>query len=163
MEKEDIKLLCSVNAINPTKHAEQTKPKTVRITHQRASELYSQNVPASKIHRELVSTNVKMFQFPTDRTPNLHAFHAGKHRSKVAEQLDDDPFVSLRILQNSNKYGTTIRSTGMKPFFTIYGSQDQILLFKEYAKRAKYSKVSCDATGSVIKSFGMFLHICFSG
>lgn len=96
-----------------------------------------------------------MFQQPKGRTPSANAIRNLQSRNRAKELHSPDIFKSLLCLQASKKYVKTIHMIGMSPFFIIFGSCNQFRLYNMYEKTNPLSKISCDATGSLVRKMGM--------
>lgn len=52
-------------------------------------------------------------------------------------------------MKASNTFGTMIHWLGVDPFFVFYANPNQFMLFNAYKKKNEYTKITCDATGSI--------------
>jgi len=94
-----------------------------------------------------------LFQFDRTSPPNL--YHQGVLRKAKQEHKDKTlgitvkcPIYSLVELKHS-QFATSIHFIGIDPLLVHYWSQFQIIIYKDINK--KYSKLSIDATGGVVK------------
>lgn len=141
-------------------HKSDTNPKKVKLNGEEAKRIYSAKMPASTQNRFLAEENMEMFEFPSARIPSSNAIKQGRYRLNQQERLDNDPLRSLSLMQLSSNC-IEIRSLAINPFYVIYISNEQLQLYHEYKRRCKYTKVSCDATGSIVKKLGNYFNHFF--
>lgn len=65
---------------------------------------------------------------------------------------EKDPISSLIKIKYGLEFAGCIHQIGIDKFYTMYWSQEQIFLFKEFMKNNDTGSISIDATGSLIKS-----------
>lgn len=148
-----------IQNFDETYHQDAEKKKKVKVTGTQARALATAQKPAITLHRQLSSKLGKLFQAPKGRVPSANAIRNLQSRERTKDRLSNDIFHSLQLLQAAPKYKKTIHMVGLSPFFVIYGSNNQIRLYNMYEKRNKISKMSCDATGSVIRKLGKIIQI----
>lgn len=90
-----------------------------------------------------------MFEAPKGRVISENAIRVGQYRQRQKDKLSDDPVISLQLLKASHAFGAMIHGIGLDPFFIMYGSPNQFLLFDAFTKNNKYTKATCDATGNI--------------
>lgn len=166
-ENEEVKFTCIVRDFNEKSHDEKTREETakrVRVSGLQAQILAASKTPAIALHRKLAAKSGKMFQQPKGRVPSANAIRKLQSRQRAEQRLTPHTFTSLMYLQASKKYIETIHMIGISPFFVIFGSNNQFLLYKMYEKKNSPTKISCDATGSIIRkiSMHMFFYMCVS-
>lgn len=98
--------------------------------------------------------NVIDMEFGRISPPNL--YHLNTLRKAKQEYRDNKleikykcPIESLIELKRNSSYSGSIHSIGSDPFFVHYWTNHQISIYKDISK--DYSKLSIDATGSLIK------------
>lgn len=70
----------------------------------------------------------------------------------IGEQARLDPIKALYDMQFDNEFLGTIQDLSYMPFFTFYGSSEQIATYQKYCRIFSNSaKISIDATGSLVK------------
>lgn len=151
-ENENVVFKFAVIGFDETKH-QQTK-KNVKVTGSQAQSLATSTKSAVVLHRKISAKAGGMFETSRGRVPSAHAIRNLKYRERQKNKLSSDVFKSLFYLQNSPQYANTIHSIGYSPFYIIYGSPKQFALYNMYLKRNKMSKVSCDATGGLVRKIG---------
>lgn len=144
----------SIKEFDESMHADGNE-KNVRLTTEHAKTVYSQKGSASKVQRKMASENITMFKIPTKRMSTANAVKCHRYKERQKDKLDQNPLFALYKLQCSDKYGSIIRSTGMKPVYAIYTSNEQIMLYKQYRKK-NYTSVLCDSTSNVANKIGKF-------
>lgn len=152
-ENEEVKFTCVVKNFNEKRHEESTKK--VKVSGSQAKSLAVSKKPAIVLHRNLAAKSGEMFKQAKGRVPTANAIRNLQSRHRAKEKLSPEIFTSLLYLQTSKKYVDTIHSIGMSPFFVIYGSNNQFRLYNMYIRKNKLTRMSCDATGSVVKKIGM--------
>lgn len=154
--ENEVKFKFRVRDFLPEKHLNERK--NVRIGGSKANELFLSDKKASVLKREMVKeSNVQMFEPERGRVINESAIRAGQSRRRQRNKLSLDPVKSIEFLMESNAFGSMIHFLVNKPFSVIYGSPNQFLLYGAYKKKNKYTKITCDATGSVVHKIGKFL------
>lgn len=140
------------------KHTNVNDRQNVRIGGAMAKEMFSSKKPASVIKRDMIrEKGVQMFEQESGRTISENAIRAGKSRAKKQNKMSSSPLQAIGYLKVSNIYGPMIHMFGDNPFFVIYGSPNQFLLFKTYKKKCGYTKISGDSTGGVVHKLGKIL------
>lgn len=142
----------AVLRFDESKH--QHNPKRVKVTGAQAQSLAKSSKSAVVLHRELSARGGKMFEASRGRVPDAHAIRSLQYREREKQKLSSDIFKSLFYLQNSPKYANIIHTIGYSPFHVMYGSPNQFRLL--YLKRNKMTKLSCDATGSVVRKISKY-------
>lgn len=109
------------------------------------------------LHRENVKETTEMFGEPKGRQFSANAARCGKYRSNLKNKLSTCPYTALAYMKYSRIYANSILSIAMDPFHVIYGSPNQFALLKAYYQQNKSNtKISCDATGSIVNRLGKF-------
>lgn len=135
------------------KHANNRK--NVRIGGSKANELFSSDKKASVLKRKIIKeSGAKMFEPDKGRAISENAIRAGQSRRRQLNKLSLDPIQSLQFLKASNAFQSMIHGLGFDPFFVMYGSPNQFSLYTAYKKHNKYTKITCDATGSIVHKLG---------
>lgn len=148
-ENEDVEFTCILKNFNKIRHSESKK--NVRVTGSQAKELANSRETAIALHRKISAKSGEMFKLPKGRTPSANAIRLLQSRNRAKDRLSSDIFTALLYLKESQKYGGTIKMIGLSPFYTIYGSENQLRLYNMFAKKCATTKISCDATGSVVR------------
>lgn len=143
-----IRFMFTVSKIDEKLHQENIFQKNVRIGGEEGRSLSEQKGPATLVRRDLLSQSIEMFQTTPARIPTANAIRCTRHNVKKQERIDSCPIKALEILKQSF-YDKWIRSIGSDPFFCTYVNTDQIILYKVYKKKNQFTKISCDATGSI--------------
>lgn len=134
---------------NEQKHLDNRK--NVRVGGSKAVELFTSQKKASVLKREMVKeSGQEMFQEDKGRVVSENAIRAGQCRNRQLNKLSLNPVQSVQFLKASNAYSSIIHSVGLDPFFVIYGSPNQYILYNAYKKWNKYTKITADATGSIV-------------
>lgn len=155
MENEDVVFKFAVIGFDGTKH-EHTQ-KNVKVTGSKAKSLATSTKSAVVEHRQLSAKGGEMFEMARGRVPSAHAIRNIQYRHRQKSKLSSDVFKSLFYLQNAPKYANVIQGIGFSPFYVICGSPRQFALYNMYLKHNKTtSKISCDATGGVVKKIGKY-------
>lgn len=140
-----------VNNLNEKKHSAVEPRKDVRVGGLRAKALFTSDKKAAVLKRQIVSeSSQNMFEPPKGRDISGNAIRSGQCRQRQTKKMSYSPLQALEYLKVSNLYRSTIHMTGINPFFVIYGSPNQFLLFNAYKKHNAYTKMSCDATGELV-------------
>lgn len=157
IQNEELVFKCIVKNFNEAGHLNGNK--RVRVSKSQAKELATSKKPAVVLHRELASKSGQMFQRAKGRVPSSNAIRIMQSRNRGKERISPDTFVALKYLKKSSKYAQTIHSIGFSPFSVIYGSSNQFLLYNMYQKKNSITRISGDATGSVVRKIGMFMKV----
>lgn len=154
-ESDDfVKFKFAVRNFNAKIH--ETQRKSVRIGGSVANELFTSSKKASVLKRELIKkSNAKMFEQDKGRTVTENAIRCGQSRHRQNQKISTDPLTSIQLMKASNAYGPMIHFLAVDPFSVFYASQNQFMLFDAYKKKNKYTKISCDATGSIVHKLRM--------
>lgn len=148
-----VKFTFVIREFNEEKHMNNRR--NVRIGGSKANEIFSSTRKASVLRRAMIKeSGDKMFEPEKGRVISENAIRAGQCRRRQLDKLSTDPVKSLEFMKASNAYGSMIHWLGVDPFFVIYGSSNQFLLFDAYKKHNEYSRVACDATGSIVHKLG---------
>lgn len=91
-----------------------------------------------------------MFEPDKGRVISQNAIRAGQSRKRQMNKLSSNPVHSLELLKRSHAFGPMIHWLGVDPFYVMYGSPNQFLLYDAYKKFNAYTKITCDATGSIV-------------
>lgn len=133
-----------------------TNHKNVRVGGSTANEIFSSSKKASVLKRDLTKkSNAKMFEQDKGRTVTENAIRCGQSRRRQNQKISTDPVTSLQLMKASNAYGSMIHCLAVDPFFVFYASKNQFMLFDAYKKKNKYTKITCDATGSIVHKLSM--------
>lgn len=154
IENEDVTFTCIIKGFNEVRHKEGNKK--VKVSGSQAQSLATSSKSAIVLHRQMSVKSGKMFELPKGRVPSSNAIRNLQSRNRAKEKLSPDMFKSLLYLQASKKYCQTIHMIGLLPFYVIFGSNNQFRLYNMYEKRNPLTKISCDATGSVVRKIGMY-------
>lgn len=146
------------------KHTNVNDRKNVRIGGAMAKEIFSSKKPASVIKREMIrEKDVQMFEQEKGRTISENAIRAGKSRVRKQNKISSSPLQAIGFLKVSNTFGPMIHMFGDNPFFVIYCSPNQFLLFKTYKRTCGYTKISGDSTGGVVHKLGKIVSLSRKG
>lgn len=149
-DDESVKIKLIVRGFNEELHLNMSR-KNVRTGGSKANEIFTSDKKASVLKRDLIrESSAEMFQPDTGRVLSENAIRAGQSRQRQQNKLSSDAVKSLEFLKASNAFGAMIHWLGADPFFVIYGSPNQFLLFNAYKKHNKSTKITCDATGSIV-------------
>ncbi|XP_055308869.1 uncharacterized protein LOC129572793, partial [Sitodiplosis mosellana] len=129
-------------------HAEKSAQKSVRLGGDFARDIYESSGTGIMTRRRTMNRSTSLCRFPTNRVPTSGAIAAGKYRLNKFDRIDDDPFTSIEYLSRS-AFGKCIRGLSLIPFYVMYTSVDQIVMYNIYKKKNKITKVSADSTGSI--------------
>lgn len=151
-ENESLVFKFAVKGFDDAKH--KNAEKKVKVTGSQARSLATSTKPAVVLHRKLSAKSGEMFEAARGRVPSSHAIRNLQYRERQKNKLSSDVYKSLYYLQNSPKYANIIHTIGYTPFYVFYGSPKQFSLYNMYLKRNKISKVSCDATGGLVRKIG---------
>lgn len=153
-ENESVNFKFAVKGFDDTKH--QHAQKKVKVTGTQAQSLATSTKTAVVLHRKLSAKGGEMFETSRGRVPSAHAIRNLQYRERQKQKLSSDVFKSLFYLQNSPKYANVIHTIGYSPFYAMYGSPKQFSLYNMYLKRNKIPKISCDATGGLVRKIGKY-------
>lgn len=142
------------------KHAEDRK--SVRLVGAKAAELFSSKKPASVLKRDMIiQSGAEMFESEKGRTTTEAAIRCGQYRQRQMKKLSESPLQAIEYLKVSKMFGPMIHLSGPNPFFVIYGSPNQFLLYSVYKKNCPYTKITCDSTGGIVHKIGENKILCF--
>lgn len=153
-KNEPVKFIFKLKDYNEEKHRNGSKP--VKISRTQSQKIANSNKTAIQLHRELASKDGEMFTRMRGRVPSANAIRCIRYRHKQKERLSSDAFQALLLLQSSPTYKNTIHMIGISPFCLIYGSPKQFQLYDMYSKHNKETKISCDATGGLVRKIGLY-------
>lgn len=159
---EEVKFKFTVRNFSETKHKEGRK--NVRIGGSKAKELFSSNKIASVLKRDMIrDSGAEMFETVKGRDVSENAIRAGQSRHRQLSKLSPSPLQAIEYLQVSHTYGPMIHMTGLNKFFCIYNSSNQFAMYNAYKKKNKHTKITADATGSIVHKIRMnhFILILF--
>lgn len=162
-KNQPVKFKFTIRGFNQQMHSEEDR-KSVRVGGSKAAELFNSHKKASVLKRELVKASGQgMFEKERGRVVSENAIRSGQYRNRQLNKLSANPIQSLQFLKASNAYSSTIHFLVLEPFSVIYGSPNQYILYNAYKKHNKYTKMTCDATGSIVHKLGKynFSHIYF--
>lgn len=117
--------------------------------------LSDQEGPATLVRRNLLRQSIEMFQETPARIPTANSIRCTRYNTRKQQRMNECPIKSLEILEQSC-YNKCIRAIGILPFHCTYVTTDQIVLYKVYKKKGQFTKVSCDATGSIAHKIGKY-------
>lgn len=147
---DEVKFKFIVRGFNKETH-DTTARKSVRVGGLKAKEIFSSKQPASRIKRDLIkSSGAEMFEPEKGRTINENAIRAGQTRMRQKDKLSQDPIRSLQFLKASHTFGAMIHGIGLDPFYIMYGSPNQFMLFDAYVKNNTYTEMAGDASGQFV-------------
>lgn len=153
-ENENVVFKFAVKDFDDIKH--KNAEKKVKVTGSQARLLATSTKSAVVMHRNLSAKSGEMFEKARGRVPSSEAIRNLQYRERKTNKLSSDVYKSLYYLQNSPKYANIIHTIGYSPFYIFYGSPKQFSLYNMYLKQNKISKVSCDATGGVVRTIGNY-------
>lgn len=156
-KNEDVVFKFVVKDFDHTKH--QGEQKKVKVTGSQAQSLATSTKAAVVLHRNISAKSGAMFEASRGRVPSAHAIRNLQYRQRQKDKLSSDIFKSLFYLQNSPKYANVIHVIGYSSFYVMYGSPKQFSLYNMYLKRNKKAKLSCDATGGLVRTIGKYYSI----
>lgn len=153
-ESNDVKINFKAISVDLAKHALDDSPvMAVRSTD--VSEMCKVKKPAVVIRRRMMRATASMFKKPKTPVVSTNAIRCRKYRARKQKKLHENPITATEMLKLTSEYGNTIQRIGSNPFFVIYCSPNQQLLYDTYRKKNGSSKVLYDATGSVVKNIGI--------
>lgn len=148
-DDENVKFKFCIRDFSEETHSK--KRVNVRIGGLRANELFSSDIKASVLKRDIIKKSAaKMFEPDKGRVISQNAIRAGQSRKRQMNKLSSNPVHSLELLKRSHAFGPMIHWLGVDPFYVMYGSPNQFLLYDAYKKFNAYTKITCDATGSIV-------------
>lgn len=148
-----IRVQFEVRNMNLNIHAETKQQRTVRVNGDFAQQIYANDQPACVTRRNMLRKAAGMFENPVDRILSAASIRSGKYRLRQLELLHDCPITSLNILK-LEVFPNHIQNIGLNPFHVMYGSPDQVTMYKICKRKNKIISVSCDATGGVADKIG---------
>lgn len=149
-EGDEVKFIFQLKHFDNVKHIEGSY-KNVRIGGIKAEEIFKSHKTATVLKREMINkSGTKMFENPKGREVSANAIRCGQYRQNQGKKLSTLPLQAVEYLKESNMFGPMIHMVGLNPFFAMYGSRNQFVLYEAYQKNNMYTKVSCDATGSLV-------------
>lgn len=151
-ENESVVFKFVIKKFDATKH--DNVEKQVKVTGAQAKALATSTKTAVALHRQMSARSGEIFEKGRGRVPSAAAIRNLQSRERQKHKLSPDVFKSLFYLQNSPKYANIIHLIGYSPFYVFYGSPNQYRLYNMYLKKNTVSKVSCDATGGVVRKIG---------
>lgn len=95
------------------------------------------------ISSETTSNNISSEQSHHEQVPNFPS----------------SPLDALERLKTLDEFQTIIHMTGVCPFFVIYGSPKQFLLYKSYKLANAHTKISCESAGGLVHKICKYLII----
>lgn len=158
-----IKFTFDVSKINYSMHNERKLQKNVKIGGKQAEILFGTaeaQGQATSVRRKMLAGAVELFEAPVERIPTSNAIRCSQYRQRKSERVDDCPLKALELLKLSF-YNNWIRSIGYDPLSVIYVSTDTQVLYKVYKRKNKKTRISCDATGSIVKKLGKYSILLF--
>lgn len=90
------------------------KIKNITVRGKFADGTFPKNVRASTIRRKMLRKSAQMFK--RSRILSGNAIRCRQYRDLKKDAISNDPFESITYLQESAKYGNSIRRIGWKPF-----------------------------------------------
>lgn len=151
-KNEPVKFEFRLKGYSEEKHREERK--SVKISRSQSQKIVNSNKASVQLYRELASKDGQMFSRLRGRVPSANAIRCIRSRNKQTQRLSSDVFQALLLLQTSATYTNTIHMIGNSPFFLIYGSPKQFQLYNMYSQRNNETKISCDATGGLVRKLG---------
>lgn len=146
---ENVKFSFKVINFNEEEH--KLGRKNVRICGKKAEDLFKSKEIASVLRRnEITASDAKMFDQPKGRDVSENAIRCGQYRYRQNQKLSSSPIQALEYLKESNTYGPMIHWISTAPFFIMYGSPNQFILYDAYRKHNPYTKLSLDGTASLV-------------
>lgn len=101
-----------------------------------------------------MSKATTIFKRPRGRIVTANAIRCGRYRRNEKQKLSPCVYTSLEYLKWSSKYMNTIHDIGKDPFFVSYSTPDQLKLYTAYKKKNKFTKMSGDSTGGMVRKLG---------
>lgn len=152
-ESEAIRISFSVKNFNE-KFYNSDILKTVKNTGSKIKEVQQSTKSAIGLKQQMASSNIPMFGKFNGRQFSLNAIRCAKYRKRNVSKMSECPFTALCYLKKMNAYANTIHMIGIDPLVVLYISPNQIRLFKAYKKHNPYTRISCDATGGLVRGLG---------
>lgn len=149
-----ITIMITVSKIDEKLHQENKFQKNVKIGGEQGRVLSEHQGPATLVRRNLLRESIEMFGTTPARVPTANAIRCTRYNTRKQRQIDDCPVKALELLELSC-YKNIIRAVSLIPFFCTYVNVNQIVLYKVYKKKSKFTKISCDATGSIAHKIGI--------
>lgn len=152
-EGENVKFTFIVQQFKQQKHNEGRK--NVRTGGSKSKELFISSEKASVLKRKMVKeSGSKMFEHAKGREVSENAIRAGQWRQRQSKKLSPLPLQALEYLKVTKLFGPSIHMSGLNPFFVIYASPNQFMLYNTYKKQNVYTKITCDSTGGLVNKLG---------
>lgn len=142
-----------LEGLDLNKHSSQ-KQKSIRLGGDFSQDIYEAPGTSIMKRRNAIKRATTLCAYPVERVPTSNAIRCGKYRLRKFDRLDDCPIKAIQFLKLSD-FGQCIRSIGYNPFYTMYLTNDQIVMYNIYKRKKKSTIVSCDATGGIAHKIGM--------
>lgn len=144
-----------IDGLDLNKHTGQ-KQKSIRLGGDFARDIYEAPGAAIMKRRDAINRATTLCEYPVERVPTSNAVRCGRYRLRKFDRLDECPIKAIQFLKLSD-FGQGIRSIGYNPFYTMYVTNDQIVMYNIYKRKNKSTIVSCDATGGVAHKIGIIV------
>ena len=121
--------------------------------------LCEENIAASEYRKGIANSIMEFGDLEPPLVPTANALRIAKSRELKKGQYHENPIMSISYIKYSDPlFHDAIKAIGFDPFFVQYWMSYQLQLYNDYCKNRPYSKISIDATDSVVKkikkSFG---------
>lgn len=143
-----IKFQFVITDLNMELHSKSTSQKSVRVGGDYAHDIYKGDKVSIMKRRRAISQATSLCEYPKERVPTSAAIRSGKYRLRKFDRIDECPILSIDFLKRST-FGSCIRFISYNPFYAIYISVDQLVMYNIYKKKKKFTKISCDSTASI--------------
>ena len=110
-----------------------------------------ENMSATRVQKMEAARTMQFGDLEPASLPTLNALRIMKCRTLQSNRLDGDPILSIIKMKENAPYNTILQDIGYDPFFLHYWSAAQINAYRLYTTQTRVSRISIDATGSVIK------------
>lgn len=140
---------------DPKKH---TGNERRRLNGLAAQRLYASSLTPSSLQNRLANENSELFQHSVLNV-TANAISCGRYRIKKNNKLAEHPIVALEYLKYCPDFSQTISSIGFNPFFVHYASPEQFVMYNEYKKKSRRTRIACDATGNIVHKIGKNINL----
>lgn len=127
------------------------RPLTGETRKSAVSEICEKNVSSSAYRNEQAHIYMHFGEAEPAHLPTANALRIMKHREKKKKHENENPIVSINIIMHDPLYNGAIKVLGYEPFNVIYWHPSQLHVYTAYCKENPHSKLSIDATGSIVK------------
>ena len=127
------------------------RPMTGETKKSAISAICEKNMSASAYRNEQAHMFMQFGEPEPVHLPTSNALRILKHREKKKKSEHENPIVSINIIMHDASYNGAIKALGYDPFYSIYWHPSQLHVYMAYCKKNIISKLSIDATGSLVK------------